>query len=146
MSTEEASPLSPCPHTPACPPPVCLPPSLRPRAATATPVHHDPAGGTNLPGYETRTGHIDGFAGTMSGTADGVGLVRERTPRFEGWNLAPLAGVPVIGLMFVNRLNTISDTWRDSAGILRDVLRTDAAKVGRAAANYRQAENPGGEN
>ncbi|MFD2355678.1 hypothetical protein ACFSTC_50015 [Nonomuraea ferruginea] len=48
--------------------------------------------------------------------------------------------------MFVNRLNTISDTWRDSAGILRDVLRTDAAKVSRAAANYRQAENPGGEN
>ncbi|WP_188191140.1 hypothetical protein [Nonomuraea sp. SYSU D8015] len=79
----------------------------------------------------------------MSGAAQGVNLVKERTPRFEGWNLVPLAGVPLVGRMFVGRYNTISDTWRDSAGILRGVLDKDSEKVTRAAQNYRNAERPG---
>lgn len=93
---------------------------------------------TNGPaeGYETDAGYVRKFAGTMDGSATGVDAVRQRTPRFEGWNLSPMAGVPVVGLMFVNRLNTIADTWRDSAGILSEVLRTDSGKIYQAADNY----------
>lgn len=123
---------SPCPHQPPCPPPVCLPQTLR---APAKPV---PSPGE---GYETEIGYIEGFAGTMGDTAESVRQVSQRTPRFAGWNLVPLAGVPVIGLAFVNRLNTIADTWIDSAGILDDLLRTDSARIARSAANYRQAEH-----
>ncbi|MGN9786407.1 hypothetical protein ACTMTF_33625 [Nonomuraea sp. ZG12] len=80
------------------------------------------------------------FAGTMDDSATGVDTVRQRTPRFEGWNLAPMAGVPIVGLMFVGRFNTITDTWRDSAGILTEVLRTDSGKVSKAADNYVAAQ------
>ncbi len=143
--------VSPCPHAPKCPPPVCLPPSLRltatpsagPRPSPDKPAGNGSGDKSNLPGYETRTGSIDAFAGSMSGAAQGVNLVKERTPRFEGWNLVPLAGVPLVGRMFVGRYNTISDTWRDSAGILRGVLDKDSEKVTRAAQNYRNAERPG---
>ncbi|QYC38711.1 hypothetical protein Nocox_05420 [Nonomuraea coxensis DSM 45129] len=90
--------------------------------------------------YETRTHSIDAFAETMTGSATGVQGVRQRTPRFEGWNLAPLAGVPVVGLMFTDRFNTIADTWNDSAGILSDVLHKDAGRVTLSAHHYRQAE------
>ncbi|MER7363342.1 hypothetical protein [Nonomuraea wenchangensis] len=148
-ATPSATPAvtSPCPHTPTCPPPVCLPPSLRPVASPSAspsakpPGKQDPATDkSNLTGYQTSTGTIDAFAGAMTDSGDGVHLVKQRTPRFEGWNLAPLAGVPVVGLMFTNRFNTIADTWRDSAGILGDVLRRDADKVTLSASNYRQAE------
>jgi hypothetical protein len=80
----------------------------------------------------------------VGGAAQGVHLVKDQTPRFEGWNLVPLAGVPLVGRMFVGRYNRVSDTWRDSAGILHNVLRADSDKVARAAQNYRNAENPGG--
>ncbi|MFG1941923.1 hypothetical protein [Nonomuraea sp. NPDC048826] len=143
MSTDQEPALtSPCPHAPGCPPPVCLPPALLPTTAAGTrttPVR-DP-GGSGQSGYESAIGYLDSFAGTMTEAAEGVGLVRQRTPRFEGWNLAPLAGMPVVGLMFVNRFNTIADTWSDSAGILRDVLVTDAGKISRSALNYRRAEH-----
>lgn len=133
MSTDSLT--SPCPHTPACPPPVCLPEALRTAPPPAT------TGGTDPSGYESTISHIDGFAGTLTEAAEGVGLVRQRTPRFEGWNLVPLAGVPAVGLLFAGRFNAIADTWDDSAGILSDVLLTDSGKVGRSAANYRQAES-----
>ncbi|PZG17901.1 hypothetical protein [Nonomuraea aridisoli] len=80
----------------------------------------------------------------MHSTATGVDLTGNRTPRFEGWNLAPLAGVPLIGLMFVGRLNTIADTWRDTSGILSNVLRDDSDKITRSAANYRAANMDSG--
>ncbi|MCK2221301.1 hypothetical protein MF672_046985 [Actinomadura sp. ATCC 31491] len=141
---------SACPHTPTCPPPVCLPPSLRPAASPSSapkPVKQDPGSDrSNLPGYESRTGSIDAFAGVMTDSARGVHLVKQRTPRFEGWNLAPLAGVPVVGLMFTDRFNRIADTWSDSARILGDVLHRDAGKVTLSAGNYRAAEQANGKN
>lgn len=76
----------------------------------------------------------------MDDSATGVDTVKQWTPRFEGWNLAPMAGIPIVGLMFVSRLNTIADTWRDSAGILTEVLRTDSGKVSKAADNYVAAQ------
>ncbi|MEV0617192.1 hypothetical protein AB0I81_27990 [Nonomuraea sp. NPDC050404] len=89
-----------------------------------------------------QAGSIDRFAGTMSGTAQGVSQLKEHTPRFDGMDLAPLAGVPIVGLMFVSRFNRISDTWKDSAGILQNVLKADSDKVTKAAQNYRAAERP----
>ncbi|GAA1735379.1 hypothetical protein [Nonomuraea bangladeshensis] len=88
----------------------------------------------------TSTAPIDSFAGAMTDSGDAVHLIKQRTPRFEGWNLAPLAGLPVVGLMFTNRFNTIADTWSDSARILGDLLRKDATKVALSAHNYRLAE------
>ncbi|TDD14539.1 hypothetical protein [Nonomuraea diastatica] len=79
----------------------------------------------------------------MDASATGVNTLKEATPRFEGWSLAPLAGVPIVGLMFVNRFNTITDTWKDSAGILSEVLHTDSGKVSRAAENYAAAARAG---
>ncbi|MGV9328235.1 hypothetical protein ACWDR1_12755 [Streptosporangium sandarakinum] len=76
----------------------------------------------------------------MGDSATGVDAVRQGTPRFEGWHLAPVAGVPVVGLLFVDRLNTVADTWRDSAGILSEVLRKDNGRLFRAADNYVAAE------
>ncbi|GAA1693648.1 hypothetical protein GCM10009733_106880 [Nonomuraea maheshkhaliensis] len=139
--------VSPCPHTPKCPPPACLPPALRP---SASPAPSKPApkpeqkGDGKKGGYEANAGSIDKFAGSISGAAQGVNEVKEYTPRFEGMDLAPLAGVPLVGLMFVNRFNRISDSWKDSAGILHDVLQTDSGKIAMAANNYRNAERPGG--
>ncbi|MFF0248497.1 hypothetical protein ACWEU6_07595 [Streptosporangium sandarakinum] len=76
----------------------------------------------------------------MSDSATGVDAVRQWTPRFEGWHLAPVAGVPVVGLLFVDRLNAVADTWRDSAGILSDVLHKDNGRLFRTADNYVAAE------
>jgi hypothetical protein len=131
--------VSPCPHIPACPPPVCLPSRLRAQPVQASlaksaPLLEDTDGPAK--GYETDAGYVRKFAGTMDDSATGVDTVKERTPRFEGWDLAPMAGVPIVGLMFVNRLNTIADIWRDSAGILSEVLRTDSGKIDKAADNY----------
>ncbi|MEW9546966.1 hypothetical protein [Nonomuraea sp. NPDC050783] len=131
---------------------MCLPPSLRataspspsPSASGKPPAGQAPGDRSNLPGYAALTSGIDAFAGTMNDSAQGVHLTKQRTPRFEGWNLAPLAGVPVVGLMFTNRFNTITDTWSDSARLLSDMLRRDAGKVTRSAANYRQAEHASG--
>jgi hypothetical protein len=72
----------------------------------------------------------------MSGAAVGVDELKNSTPRFEGWNLAPLAGIPIIGLPFVGRFNTISDIWADSAGILGSVLTQSGEKLLRSAENY----------
>ncbi|MEV5889891.1 hypothetical protein [Nonomuraea fuscirosea] len=139
--------VSPCPHVPKCPPPACLPPALRP-SPSPSPSPSKPApsqkGDGTKGGYEAVAGSIDKFAGSISGAAQGVNQVKEYTPRFEGMDLAPLAGVPLVGLMFVNRFNRISDSWKDSAGILHNVLRTDSGKITMAARNYRDAERPGG--
>ncbi|MEU4578000.1 hypothetical protein ACBI99_38610 [Nonomuraea sp. ATR24] len=139
--------VSPCPHTPACPPPVCLPPTVRAQSAQTVqassappPSVADPGGGTPSGGYEVDAWYVRKFAGTMGDSAIGVDSVKQWTPRFEGWHLAPMAGIPIVGLMFVNRLNTIADTWRDSAGILTEVLRTDSGKISTAAANYVAAQ------
>ncbi|HEX4812436.1 MAG TPA: hypothetical protein VFV66_06750 [Nonomuraea sp.] len=141
--------VSPCPHTPACPPPVCLPPSLRPTAEPriVPKKSGDPADAgdkSKLPGYETHISSIDTFTGSMSSAAQGVNAIRNHTPRFEGWDLAPMAGVPIVGLMFIDRFNRISDTWKDSAGILHNLLKTDTDKLATAARNYRAAERPPG--
>ncbi len=128
--------VSPCPHTPKCPPPGCLPQSLRRPPATA-------ALGGPPGGYDVDAGYVRKFANTMDGSATGVDLLKQHTPRFEGWNLVPLAGVPIVGLMFVGRFNTIADTWQDSARILADVLRTDSGRVSRAADNYVAAAKAG---
>ncbi|MFI6909410.1 hypothetical protein ACIBKY_49675 [Nonomuraea sp. NPDC050394] len=84
-----------------------------------------------------RSDSIVSFAEVMNSTADMVGVIQSATPRFEGWRLAPVAGVPMIGLMFVNRLNTIADSWADCAGILREVLKEDGHKLMKVARNYR---------
>ncbi|SDH82421.1 hypothetical protein SAMN05421869_103341 [Nonomuraea jiangxiensis] len=81
----------------------------------------------------------------MDGAGQGVHQVNQRTPRFEGWNLAPLVGVPIVGLWFVGRYNNIADTYRDSATILGNLLKNDSTKLITSAANYRAA-NPGGTN
>lgn len=130
---------------------MCLPPALRP---SPTPTGSNPAGAppskgggssdSQLPGYEVETSHLDAFSGTMQSAATGVGMTGGRTPRFEGWDLAPLAGVPLVGLMFVGRLNTIADTWRESSDILADVLKSDSEKITRSAAHYRAANPSGG--
>lgn len=133
--------VSPCPHTPACPPPACLAPGLRPKPETAAPGRPAPApdaSGSGGPagGYNVDAGYVRKFAGAMDGSATGVDSIKQHTPRFDGWNLVPLAGVPIIGLAFVGRFNAIADTWQDSARILADVLRTDSGKVSRAADHY----------
>ncbi|MEV4892476.1 hypothetical protein AB0K48_24160 [Nonomuraea sp. NPDC055795] len=86
---------------------------------------------------EFRSDSIVSFAKVMNSSADVVGAVQSATPRFEGWNLAPVAGVPMIGLMFVGRLNTIADAWADCAGVLREVLKEDGHKLMKVAQNYR---------
>ncbi|MBB3728428.1 MULTISPECIES: hypothetical protein [Nonomuraea] len=80
------------------------------------------------------------FAGTMDSSATGVHTLKEHTPVFEGWNLVPLAGIPIVGLPFVGRFNNISHTWRDSAGILGGVLGTDSGQLFHAADVYMAAE------
>ncbi|WP_204051664.1 hypothetical protein [Microbispora siamensis] len=147
--------VSPCPHTPPCPPPgPCLPDSLRGRQAgapqapkpAATPAAYspDPGGGSSgLPGYEVAAGFIRKFAGTVGGSADGVRRLGDATPRFQGWNLAPLAGIPIVGLTFVHRFNSVSDTWSSAAGILGDALHRDGETLVRAADNYVAAEQAG---
>lgn len=85
-------------------------------------------------------GRIRTFADTVNGSADVVETLGRNTPRFEGWNLAPLAGVPLVGLLFVNRCNVIADTWADCTGVLSEVLRGDGSKLHRAADNYIAAE------
>ncbi|MDP9849389.1 hypothetical protein [Streptosporangium lutulentum] len=72
----------------------------------------------------------------MSGAAVGVDELKNSTPRFEGWNLVPLAGIPIIGLPYAGRFNTISDTWADSAGILKNLLAHSGEKLVRSADNY----------
>lgn len=143
-STASAPPslVSPCPHTPACPPPACLPPGLRaqPTQSVRPESKPPPDAGGPAGGYEVDAGYVRKFAGTMDDSATGVDAVKQWTPRFEGWSLAPMAGIPIVGLMFVNRFNTIADTWRDSAGILTEVLRTDSGKVAKAADNYVAAQ------
>ncbi|WP_169950617.1 hypothetical protein [Microbispora sp. H11081] len=135
--------VSPCPHTPACPAGPCLPDSIRARGApsgtpAATP---SPDGGSSgLTGYEVAVGFIRKFAATMGDSAEGVLRVKDATPRFQGWNLAPLAGVPIVGLAFVHRFNTVSDTWSGAAGILGDALRGDGETLVRAAGNYVAAD------
>ncbi|MGI5161060.1 hypothetical protein [Microbispora sp. CA-102843] len=146
--------VSPCPHTPSCPPPgPCLPDSLRGRqqgapqaqkpAASATPPAGPSGGSSGLPGYEVATGFIRKFAGTVGGSADGVRRLGDATPRFQGWNLAPLAGVPIVGLTFVHRFNSVSDTWSNAAGVLGDALHRDGETLVRAADNYVAAEKAG---
>ncbi|MEU7691319.1 hypothetical protein FLW53_08255 [Microbispora sp. SCL1-1] len=93
-----------------------------------------------MPGYEVAASFIRKFAGTVSGSADGVRRLGDATPRFQGWNLAPLAGIPIVGLTVVHRFNTISDTWSGAAAILGDALHTDGETLVRAADNYVAAE------
>lgn len=77
----------------------------------------------------------------MRTAATGVSRTASRSPRFEGWNLVPMAGVPLVGLLFANRINTIADGWRDAGDILSHFLRTDGDKIAASAAHYRAA-NP----
>ncbi|MBG0815340.1 hypothetical protein [Planomonospora sp. ID82291] len=92
------------------------------------------------PGYEVAAGHLEKFAGITGAAATEVQGTVDGTPRFEGWNLVPLAGVPLVGLLFVNRLNAVADTWADGAKILRETLGSDAERLMRVAATYVQVE------
>ncbi|GGO17989.1 hypothetical protein GCM10010116_36260 [Microbispora rosea subsp. aerata] len=96
-----------------------------------------------MPGYEVAAGFIRKFAGTVGGSAEGVRRLKDTAPRFQGWNLAPLAGIPVVGLAFVHRFNAVSDTWATAAGILGDALHRDGETLLRAADNYVAAQRAG---
>ncbi|MEU6407431.1 hypothetical protein [Microbispora sp. NPDC046933] len=140
-----SSMVSPCPHTPPCPPGPCLPDSIRgqrPGTASAVPASWPAPGGgsSGLPGYEVAAGFIRKFADAVGGSADGVRRLRDATPRFQGWNLTPLAGIPIVGLASVHRFNSVADTWSDAAGILGDALHRDGETLVRAADNYVAAE------
>ncbi|WP_326819966.1 hypothetical protein [Streptosporangium sp. NBC_01756] len=71
--------------------------------------------------------------------ATNVGEIKAATPSFGGWNLVPGVGIPIIGLLYVNRINAIGDVWADCAGILKEVLETDSEKLATVAENYRSA-------
>ncbi|MGW0801889.1 hypothetical protein [Nonomuraea sp. NPDC002799] len=103
----------------------------------------DPGGKSNLTGYEIEIGILDTFGGTLASTGRGVHMIKERVPRFEGWNLVPLAGVPAVGQMFVGRFNTIADVWSDTLGILGNTLTKDGGRITTVAANYRAAHPAG---
>ncbi|WP_229697786.1 hypothetical protein [Nonomuraea cavernae] len=83
------------------------------------------------------------FAGVLAGSADAIDSIARATPRFEGWNLVPFVGIPAIGLRFVGRVNTVSDTWEDCADLLAELLTTDSKKLVAAANNYQAAEEAG---
>ena len=75
----------------------------------------------------------------MDLAANVVDQLKAATPRFDGGNLAPVVGIPMIGLVFVGRLNDVADTWADCAEILRGVLEKDGGKLFKVAENYRAA-------
>ncbi|MCG5218950.1 hypothetical protein [Streptosporangium sp. KLBMP 9127] len=97
---------------------------------------HAQYGESAQPGYEVAAGYITKLADTMDGSAATAEDLLNGTPRFEGWNLVPLAGIPLVGLPFVQRINVIADEWAFGAGILRDVLWDDSNRLYRAAGNY----------
>ncbi|MFI6602716.1 hypothetical protein ACIBHX_41230 [Nonomuraea sp. NPDC050536] len=111
-----------------------LPDNLRPSEPVPTRAKLD-----GNQGYAVATGNIETFSRVMSMASVTMHGLERSTPRFEGWNLAPGAGVPVIGLLFVNRLNRIADTWSDCARLLREVLEDDSKKLASVAARYRTA-------
>ncbi|MCC5575751.1 hypothetical protein IMZ11_08875 [Microtetraspora sp. AC03309] len=91
-------------------------------------------------GFEVATDKLGSFANVMTTSAVHVNQIKAATPRFESWNLVPVAGIPSIGLLYVNRLNTISDVWADCAGVLKEVLEVDGGLLVTVAGNYRAAE------
>lgn len=91
-------------------------------------------------GYEVDVQYARKFAKTVDDTATDVDVMKRATPRFDGWQLAPMCGVPVVAQMFIGRLNVIADTWADCAGILAGQLHADSGKVSRAVGNYVAAE------
>lgn len=137
--------LSPCPHTPACPPGPCLPAILRPVSLTTEPRSQAPpppvpAPSADKDGYDTALSKIVEYAGTMMNAASAVNQIKAVTPRFEGWDLIPVIGIPAIGLPFHDRFNALSDTWADCAAILRTVLEDDSEKLAEVAQKYRTVE------
>ncbi|MFB4292810.1 hypothetical protein ACBI99_34560 [Nonomuraea sp. ATR24] len=143
MPSDVSSGLSPCAHTPQCPPPACLPASLRAQPVSADPEARGGKGGNDPQGgVAYAVSKIVAYAETMDLSADVVSRLKSATPRFEGWNLAPIAGIPAIGLMFVNRINTIADTWADCAKLLDKVLEEDGSKLFKVAENYAAAHAP----
>lgn len=136
--------LSPCPHTPKCPPPACLPPTLRDSHLEASAKRDTPTttlvdSPADKDGFEVRTDSIVSFAQVMDMSATTVDQLKVLVPRFQGWNLAPFSGIPILGLMYVNSLNTIADAWGDCAEILREVLEKDSQKLFKVAENYHAA-------
>ncbi|MCA2190070.1 hypothetical protein LDL05_33915 [Nonomuraea cavernae] len=103
----------------------------------------DPAASTGTDGYNVQVGIVRKFAGVLAGSADAIDSIARATPRFEGWNLVPFVGIPAIGLRFVGRVNTVSDTWEDCADLLAELLTTDSKKLVAAANNYQAAEEAG---
>ncbi|MEU8172933.1 hypothetical protein AB0C14_08645 [Microbispora hainanensis] len=141
----QAPPQAPQQAPPPQAPQQAPPPQAPPQAPQPTTPPAATPGGRNadagaLPGYEVAASFIRKFAGTMGGSAEGVRRLGDATPRFQGWNLAPLAGVPIVGLTAVHRFNAVSDTWSSAAGILGDALHTDGETLLRAADNYVAAE------
>ncbi|MFD9941191.1 hypothetical protein ACFWYW_44375 [Nonomuraea sp. NPDC059023] len=118
---------------------MCLPTSLRQVNSPDVADRKAPTPAPDKDGVEFRSDTIMSFAKVMDSAADVVSMLQTATPRFEGSNLAPVAGVPMIGLMFVSRLNAIADAWADCAAILREVLKEDGHKLMRVAQNYRAA-------
>lgn len=119
---------------------MCLPPGLRdggpPATADQGAIIPSSAAGD---GVEFRTDTIASFAEVMDLAANVVDQLKAATPRFDGGNLAPVVGIPMIGLVFVGRLNDVADTWADCAEILRGVLEKDGGKLFKVAENYRAA-------
>ncbi|WP_285772936.1 hypothetical protein [Microtetraspora sp. NBRC 13810] len=76
----------------------------------------------------------------LDDSATALHALKGSSPEFEGWNLAPVGGIPLVGLPYVNRLNSVSRTWGDSAAILGDSLRSDGGTMVRAAENYDASE------
>jgi hypothetical protein len=104
----------------------------------------DTAGGTTGgSGFQTATDYLKRFAHTMNDCGNGVEQLKEVPPRFEGWGLAPLSGIPLVGLWFVRRLDVIVDTWADSVHILGAVLKADSKKLIATADKYIEVTTPG---
>ncbi|WP_406318758.1 hypothetical protein OHA77_15200 [Streptosporangium sp. NBC_01639] len=69
-----------------------------------------------------------------------VSAIKAAVPSFEGWlNMLPGTGIPLLGHLYVDRLNNLSHAWADCAGILQDVLDKDGVKLVHTAENYRRA-------
>lgn len=92
------------------------------------------------PGFKVAADHLVNFAHAFSTAGGRYDHHIKGLPKFEGADLIPMAGLPLIGLAFAGDFNTVTDNISNAFSEMKRVTEDTGSKLVTQANTYVAAE------
>jgi hypothetical protein len=92
------------------------------------------------PGYVVATDHLRIFSNGLDSVSQRCNQCKSQVPLFEGWDLVPGTGMPVVGLFFASNYNEYANVFKDALAAMAAALDVAHQKLNGVASSYAATE------